>query len=400
MSKKFRFTMEKLEVIPTPTKRTVYYDISQPGLRLLVTPTGNKSFQFQMWSKKLRKPLTKSLGKFRTISLPKVRESAATLITELNSGIDIERVHTESNRTIRLEPTVKDFSKVFIERYCIANQLRSVNETQRILNKEICPEIGKLKMSAVKKADIISLLDNIQDRGAPIMCNRTLSVLSKMFNFATERDVLAHSPVYGIKKRGVEAKRDRILSNEEIYVLWKALNISSCSMLIKFLLLTGQRTGEARQLEWSEINKEVWQIPASKTKTKCQHIVPLSTGALEIINQMRLVSNDRYVFPGKKNGLQSGECCLGQKSAARHFQRAINKYGWERTTVHDLRRTMRSKLAEIGVPPIVSEKILNHKLLGIISIYDHHDYLNEKCDALQKWSDYLQNLLKEHSEID
>ena len=268
--------------------------------------------------------------------------------------------------------------------------MRSVKETERIINKEILPQIGKLKISDIKRADIIHIIDNIENRGAVVQGNRTLSVLSKMFNFAIERDVIPFSPVLGVKKKGIEIKRDRILTNEQIALLWKSLKNNTSSALLKFLLLTGQRTGETRQMEWSELTGNVWTIPAIKTKNKSAHVVPLSTGAMEIINLMKVTaSQGRFVFPGKKIGSKTGDVCLDQNVAAHHLQRAIANFAWERTTVHDLRRTMRSKLAELGVLPMVAEKILNHKIPGILPVYDHYDYFKEKLDALQKWSDQL-----------
>lgn len=393
MNTKFSFTHKRLDEIPRPDKRTVYYDTTQPGLRLLVTETGNKSFQFQMWSKKLGKPLTRTLGKFGTLSLKDAREQAASLVTEIHSGTDIERTKAEANRARILEPTVQDFSEVFLVKYCYAKQLRSVKEIERIIRKEILPSIGKLKISDVKRGDIINLLDSIDSRGALILCNRTLSVLSKMFNFAIERDVIPFSPVHGVRKRGVEQKRERVLNDEQITLLWNSLKNNTSSALLKFLLLTGQRTGEARQMEWSELADNVWTIPASKTKNKSTHVVPLSTGAMEIVNMTRATAKGRYVFPGKKKVLSAGDACLDQNMAAHHLQRTIKNFNWERTTVHDLRRTMRSKLSELGVLPMVAEKILNHKIPGILPVYDHHDYFKEKMEALQKWSDHLMNIV-------
>lgn len=107
---------------------------------------------------------------------------------------------------------------------------------------------------------------------------------------------------------------------------------------------------------------------------------------------MRLMSKGKYAFPGRDH---HKECCLTDKAAGLHFRRIINKLGWDdRTTPHDLRRTMRSKLSEIGIPPMIAEKVLNHKIPGIINVYDRHDYLEEKREALQKWSDYLKVVLK------
>lgn len=100
MENKFNFTAARLQAIPTPTgKSAIYYDSGQPGLRLLVTPTGNKSYQLQWWSKVLRKPLTKTLGKFRVISITDARQQAAGLIAEINAGSDIEKNKREALRS-------------------------------------------------------------------------------------------------------------------------------------------------------------------------------------------------------------------------------------------------------------------------------------------------------------
>lgn len=394
MKNKFNFTINKIRDIEIPTdKGTYYYDTGQPGLRLLVTPTGNKSFQFQMWSKQLHRPLTKTLGKIQSVSLAQARIHAAALVAELNDGKDIENDHRKLQRARLLEPTILDFTRIFIERHCVARQLRSTKETQRILDKEIIPAIGKLKVSDVKKADIIHLLDKIQDRGKLTMCNRTHALLSKLFNFAIERDVVEISPLYGLRKRGEEIRRERVLSNEEIKLLWESLGDSTTSLLIKFLLLTGQRTGETLEAEWSEINGALWHIPASKAKSKTAHIVPLSSGAMAIIEQMKLTSHNRYVFPGRPKRDTKQETCLGKDVPGHHFQRAIANFPWPRTTVHDLRRTMRSRLSELGVAPIVAEKAINHKTPGILGIYDRHEYMEEIKDALQRWSDHLQEII-------
>lgn len=249
-------------------------------------------------------------------------------------------------------------------------------------------------MNEVKKADIIDLLDKIQDRGTLTMCNRTHSVLSQLFNFAVERDVIEISPVSRLKKRGIEKKRDRVLSDEEVKLLWDSLGNSTTSMLLKFLLLTGQRTGEARLAKWSDIENGNWLIPGGNTKNKTAHKVPLSTGATAIIERMKTTSHGQYVFPGRPSRSNNQESCLDKDAPGHHLQRVIANFGWERTTVHDLRRTMRSKLSELNVTPMVSEKILNHTITGIMSVYDHYDYQGEMSKALQKWSDYLECIIK------
>ena len=398
MENKFNFTAARLQAIPIPTgKSAIYYDSGQPGLRLLVTPTGNKSYQLQWWSKTLQKPLTKTLGKFRVISITDARQQAASLIAEINAGSDIEKNKREALRSKLLQPSVQDFSKIFIERHCEAKNLKTTSEIKRIIEKEIVKEIGTIKMCDVHRVDLISLLDKIQDRGKLILCNRVHSVLSKMFNFAIERGVLEISPLQGVKKRAAEVKRERVLNDSEIRLLWNSLGDSTTSLLLKFLLLTGQRTGETRLAEWSEIENNIWHIPAQKTKNGTPHDIPLSTGANDILKILKERQTCRYIFHGNRDKADgTHRAPLDKDFEGHHLKSSIKKFGWERTTVHDLRRTMRSKLAELGISPIVGEKILNHKIQGVLPIYDRFDYRREKEEALQKWSDHIHCLVNNY----
>lgn len=390
MSNKFNFTMNKLRVIKPSEKRVIYYDLGQPGLRMLVTPTGNKTFQFQMWSKKLGKPLTQTLGKFDTLSLENARIKASALVKEINDGVDIENKKAEEKRARQLDPTVKEFSEVYIDRYCKPKKLKSLKEIQRILDKNILPEIGKLKMSEVNKAHLVQLLDIIEDRNAITACNRTLSVLSKLFNFALERDAIKIPPTYGMKKRGVETVRKRTLSDNEIKQLWESLDDSPISMLLKFLLVTGQRTGEARFMEWIDIDMDenLWTIPESKTKNERIHIVPLSPLAMKILGEMKKKKNDNnYVFPGRKGVLDIG-------SPNHYFQKSIKDFDWERTTPHDLRRTVKTRLGELGISGHIKNEVMNHERRGMDKHYDHHSYLLEKTYALYEWAILLEEIIK------
>ncbi|MCP4764244.1 MAG: tyrosine-type recombinase/integrase [archaeon] len=390
MSDKFPFTVKRLNDIEPLKKRSYIYDDKQPGLRMYVTPSGTKTFQFQVRSKELGKIVSRILGKYPALKINEAREQAAGLLSEVNAGVDIESKKRDDLRKRLLDPTVKEFAKEFIEKYSMLKK-RTWQEDQRILNKDVIPVIGNLQMTGVKKRDIVSVLDRVQDRGAMIACNRTLAVVSKMFNFALERDVIESFPVYGIKKRGEERSRDRILSDDEIKLLWKSLGNTSVSMLLKFLLITGQRTGEIRQMLFSEIENDVLTIPSKRTKNKLIHIVPLSTMALHIVNEMKKISKSDFVFPGRAK-VGGVDKCLDKNAAAHHFRKFLLNFDWNRTTVHDLRRTVRSNLSKLRVRKTVAERILNHKEQGVAGVYDRHDYLEEKKEALQKWSDKLNKI--------
>ena len=384
---KFSFTTSRLTKLQPTDKRFFVYDDKQPGLRVYVTPTGNKSFQFQARSKELSKVVSRTLGKFPALSIKEAREQAASLLSEMNAGADIEQTRRDERQKKLLDPTVENFSVEYIERYA-QKRKKTWKEDQRILNYDIIPEIGNVRMNDVKKRHIIAVLDRVENRGSMTSCNRTLAVLSKMFGFALERDVIEHFPVYGIKKRGVEKSRDRIISDDEIIELWESLDNLSVNMLIKFLFVTGQRTGETRQMQWNEIDDDVWTIPGERTKNGMTHVVPLSSMALDIIEQMRGMSNDQFVFPSRKEGK-----CLYENAAAKVMYRLVNKHLWNRFTIHDLRRTFRSQLSSLGVSQTVAERLINHKQQGIVGVYDRYEYLEEKKVAMQKWADKLNEII-------
>lgn len=382
------FTPTRINNILPTSKNQLFYDANQAGLRLLITPTGNKSFQFQAWSKKHKKPLTQTLGKVGHITLDEARKEAARLLVDVNTGLDIENQKRNLIRARQLNPTVNEFSITFLERHCQSKNLRSTDEITRILNKDILPSIGRIKINEVQKSDIIALLDKIEDRNALTACNRTLSVLSKLFNFALERDVIKFPPTFGVRKRGVEIPRDRVLNDDEIRQLWLKLGDTATSSLIKFLLATGQRSSEARLMKPEDIEDKIWTIPASNTKNKTVHKIPIPELAEKII--LELLPNrsgSDFVFQGKAGG------ALDPCSANHYLQRVVKKLGWPRTTIHDLRRTVKTNLGKLGISKHIKDETLNHEKRGMDRHYDHYEYLPEIGDALEKWNEYLSKLV-------
>ncbi|WP_028579401.1 tyrosine-type recombinase/integrase [Desulfogranum japonicum] len=385
---KINFTVNRLNALePDPNKRLYIYDTTQAGLRVAVTQRGVKTFQFQKWSNKQGKPLTKSLGRIETMSITDARKMAAALLAEMNDGVDIEAKKRNEKRQYINDPTVEEFSKVYIEKYCMKKGRKSTPETQRILNHDILPQIGKIKLNEVTRADLISLIDVIEDRGAMVACNRALAVLSKMFNFAAERDILkGMPPTFGMKKRGEERVRERCLSGDEITILWHALGNSSMGMMLRFLMLTGQRLSEARLMKWKHVKGEIWTIPSANSKNKKEHLVPLSSQALKILDDAKRCSTigNEYVFPGKSGNYAA------HSSPNQLLQRVIIKLDWPRTTVHDFRRTVKTGMSKLKIKPHIKNEVLNHARDKMDQHYDKHDYLDEKAEALNKWADYIE----------
>lgn len=400
---KFNFTMIKLKDLEPTANRKIYYDLHQPGLRLLVTPTGNKSFQFQMWSKEVGKPLTQTLGKLDKLSLSDARKKAAALVAEINAGINIETKLQNERREREQNPTVEEFALRFISEYRKADgeRKKSSASDQYLLEKKVVPLIGGLRMKEVKRADIKRVIQDAtkerierkcgkhgntvnQIKGGKVVANRVLSCVKTMFNYAVEEEVVEYSVCGGIKK--IEEKpRERTLSEQEIRDLFGILDSSLNHKLIKFLLITGQRSAECRAMKWSEIEKDHWIIPAERTKTEKTHVVPLSSMALELLSSIK--QRGIFVF-------SESDKCLSRFYLPQVFRRFHPILKWDKkVTPHDLRRTVKTMMSKSGVKPYISEKILNHSDERMAKVYDKYDYLEEKALALEKWSEQLKKIL-------
>jgi integrase len=201
------------------------------------------------------------------------------------------------------------------------------------------------------------------------------------------------NPVAGLKQPSKERKRDRVLSDVEIYRFWQATGELGFPFgpLLQLLLLTAQRRGELTEMRWSQIDFEraVWTIPAENAKNDRAHEVPLSDIAVEILRSLpRFVRSD-IVFTTTGTTPVSG---FGR--VKRNLDRRMATHEWR---LHDLRRTAATGMARLGVAPHVIERVLNHisgQISGVAAIYNRYAYESEKRKALGQWAKHLQ-MLKE-----
>ena len=219
-----------------------------------------------------------------------------------------------------------------------------------------------------------------------------------MLRWAVARGDLDHNPIDGMRKPPGSKPRERVLSDEEIRALWiglpDALGKSPiCQRIIKLCVVTGQRVGEVVCLRRSELNGSTWTIPGSRTKNGHTHTVPLSPLALEIIGRA-----GEIVFPNLE-----GDGPLPGSAVARAIIRAQERFGIAHWTAHDLRRTALTKMAELGVAPIVLGHIANHRTTTkagmTLGVYVHHAYEREKREALELWADRLQGIISGSAEV-
>lgn len=364
------------------------------GLCIRVMPTGTKTWVFRYMIDGTARRMT--LGTYPTIPLSEARELHAKAMQEVERDIDPGDKQKEAKATRKAAPTVSDLLEEFWDmelKHKISGQ-----ERKRLVVKDALPAWGTRKAVTITRRDAVLLVDNVRER-APITANRLQGVLVRMFNFAAERGILEHSPLAGMRKKPEQA-RQRVLNDAEINLLWQALDLDNMTMdiyrvsklALKMILLTGQRPGEVCGMTWEEIDPEgFWNIPAERRKGGVAQRVPLTDMALEIIEQARLYSGEgRFVFTSSHldNGPMTSHAL--SKAILRHWSEIGFK---EKFTPHDLRRTLRTRLAEIGIDDVIAERVLGHKLQGIMAVYNRHGYDSEKRHALEQWSKRLRQIV-------
>lgn len=177
--------------------------------------------------------------------------------------------------------------------------------------------------------------------------------------------------------------------------------------MVRLLLLTGQRRDEAARMVRSEIESDLWTLPASRTKNSLEHLVPLSTAAVELLSALpRIAGKPGYVFTrtgtapisdysSSKARLDAAMLAIAKEDAAAqgHDWKSINLKPWR---LHDLRRTCSTGMAKLGQPIHVVEAVLNHRsgtISGVAAVYNRYQYLAEKRKGLEDWAGYVAGLV-------
>jgi integrase len=226
------------------------------------------------------------------------------------------------------------------------------------------------------------VLDNTKTSFGPVTRNRARASLSTFWTWLIEEELAETNPVQGIKNLPEES-RDRVLTPEELAMVWRSIDTNPFSEIVRLLILTAQRRNEIAHLRWTEVAGDRIELPRERVKNKQPHTVPLSTQAQAIIR--RQPHRGEYVFGanlfrnwGKPKVLLDARLGLAKP--------------W---TLHDLRRTAVTGMAELGVQPHIIEAAINHKSghkAGVAGIYNRATYANEVRSALELWANYIDGL--------
>lgn len=375
---------EKAVATAKPTaKRQVIFDEATTGLALIVTPKGKKSFSIVARDPS-GKQVWKRIGDPVLMPVTEARQKATEAVARVKAG----QAPVALAVTPEAAPeTFETVAKAFLARHVEKKELRSKGEIERQLDCYVYPEWRNEPFLEIRRKRVADLLDKIEDRkagetgdmGGAVMADRVLATLRKLFNWYEVRNEDYASPIVrGMRVSSAkERARDRILGDDEIRALWADwTSAGTFGAFLKTCLLTAQRRAKVLSMRWEDISPEgVWTIPAEAREKVNAGTIKLPAMALAIINAQPTVTGNPYVFAGR------GKTPIGNigNDKARMDKRVALEKPW---TIHDLRRTARSLMARAGVRSDVAERTLGHVIAGVEGVYDRHDYLEEKGEAL------------------
>ncbi|MBV8848179.1 MAG: site-specific integrase [Methylobacteriaceae bacterium] len=370
----------------------------------------------------------KTLGRFPDVMLARARDLADADRVAMQTGASPQELVRQARRAERTAILFGTLADRYLEEVVRPNKGASTHAAERSYLVSARSEWAERKAKDITRQDIIDFLDR-RAKVAPIGANRTRTVLAALFGFAVDKALLEMTPVVKIAKPTKrERAKDRVLSDEEIRILWRALDGVDPPLAagLRVLLLTGQRPGQVTAMDAGELHdlqgakKATWHIPIEKRKDtrankRGPHVVPLSVMASEIIKTViaskREHDKSSWVFWSYRNPGNA----LDRHSLSRALQRVlanlqsddpnetkiIEGLRADRPTPHDFRRTCATQMAALGVAREDRMAVLDHSEGDVHDAhYDRYDRLREKRIALEKWARRLQHVLVGSAHLD
>lgn len=354
---------------PEKGQRT-YWDSMLKGFGVRVSQGGTKSFVVMHGR---NRELT-TLGRYPAIRLKDARSVAKTVLAEQTLG--------------KHRPATVQFSEA-LERFLKEKeyQVRPVtyHGYKRLLEHHWKPRFGQVDLVDIRSKDIHQRLDKLTK--SPSEQAHALTALKIFLNWCEKREYLERSPAVQISRRKTVA-RARVLDDAEVVAVWNGADTYPFGAMVRLMLLTGLRRGEAASLHWDDLKDEAVSIPGERTKNGHPHSFPRTPLVASILESLPR-THAAFLFPARGKDTPF----TGWSKSKIALDKSIEVEPW---TLHDLRRTAATRWASLGTPPHVVERLLNHRsgtVSGVAAIYNRFSYWDEMREALEGWEEELQNYL-------
>lgn len=383
-------------------ERAEYRDGHTRGLVLRITPSGKKTWAVIYRRKSDARKRRYTIGAYPEVSLDEARNQAQEIVAAVARREDPAGQLQTRNASL----TFEQLAAAWVNRHGRRNKVpRALYDDHLMLNREIYPAIGAMKADEVSKRDVIGILDRVADRGARVRSNRVFALLRSIYRWGLAEDLIKSDPTQGVRPRTVERPRERVLTDEEVNIFWHSLDAApmtkAVATILRLALVTGQRIGEVAGMTKAEVEQSainpMWTQVGARRKNKEMTRVPLSPLAVALICDAIASSGPSpFVFPSS-----SGENAITAHAATRAIGRARPELGLAHFRVHDLRRTVATGMASLGVNPHTISLVLDHisATKGTVTgaVYVKYSFDREKRDALERWATHLEGLIAQTS---
>jgi integrase len=372
--------------LPAGSKDAVFWDDDIHGFGIRIREGGSRTWIYRY--RRGSKQRSMKLGSANSVPLSVARENASKLEAEIRLGGDPALKNQAAN--LSADNTFDVLANQYLEARKSKWRLKSYTQYQRHLLKYAKP-LHRLPITAVSQRNVANLLTDITKHNGEATSNRLRSTLSSLFGWVIKEGIrLPEGNVASYTNKHAEKSRDRVLTDAELKTIWLACPDSDFGAIMKLLILTGQRANEIGGLQWDEVHDEQIVLPSNRTKNKRTHIVPLSDPARAILAQFRADGRTHVFGSADTTGFDG----WGYAKRTLDARIAVPLPHW---TVHDVRRTAVTGMAQLGIQPHVIEAVVNHvsgHKGGVAGIYNRATYDKEKREALALWGEHVMALVE------
>jgi integrase len=375
------------------SREKIFFDETLPGFGLRLREGGSRMYvvQYKIGGRTRRMVL----GSTALIGPGEARAKAGELLAKVKLGTDPAGEKAEA------QTQAGETFATAVRRYLIRQKAHlrpsSYINDERYLLDHFAP-LHRLILSAVDRRAVAERLSEIATKRGPASADRARASLSAFFTWAMREGLVDANPVIATNTHRTIKSRDRVLSEGELAEVWRLSGDDAYGTVIKLLILTGQRRNEIGSLKWSEVDLSARMIhlPAARAKNHQPHDVPLSEPAMRLLQA--LPRQGAFVLGTASNGFcaySDGKAALDQRiTVTRQETGAEPMPAW---VIHDLRRSVATHMAEIGVQPHIVEAVLNHASghkAGVAGTYNKATYERDKRQALDLWGERVMALVE------
>jgi integrase len=376
------------------TGRAIYTDSTVPGLGFRVSditprnPDGRRDWLLR-YRPRGQSQKAVALGTYPAVSLSSARQRAGEIVAAARRGVDLIALEEREAEVQRAaEAKARPLSEIARAYLDSVKRLRSWRSIESRTRCHIIPKLGNKPVGEITRADVVEFLDDLErEEGLRHQVNRCRETLRAIFAYTIERDLVTVNPVNGVSKRKVEIPRDRTLTTDELSALWRAIDElpQLPRAYFRVVVLTGARRNEVRCMAWSEVDLDagLWRVPPERNKSGRAFDLPLTAPVVEALRALPRIGPMVFTLNGKR-----------PMAVHQLIERLRGDAGLVDVRLHDLRRTLRTGLAKLGVSFEVAERVLNHAMPGLQAVYNRHNYLAEKRTALMLWAEHVLTLAR------